>query len=106
MKAGTLRQYVTINSQSTTRDAYNQPVQAWNPLCLCWASVSAITSKELYSIGGFTSQATHKVTIRYPVVSVVHGMQVTYEGHILIVQGISDPDGLKRELDLYCLDVT
>ena len=95
-----------MSTQSQSTDADGSPLNTWNALCHCWASITGLTSKELFAIGGFTSQVTHKVVIRYPAVSIKAGNQVTCDGQTLKVQAVSDPDGLRRELDLFCLDST
>ena len=106
MNAGSLRHYITINAQSAISDAYGQPVLTWTPLVLCWASITAVTSKEIYSLGGFTSQVTHKVSIRYPAVKILAGMQIAYEGRTFNIQAVSDPDETKRELSLFSQEIS
>lgn len=106
LNAGRMNRRITVSTQSQTTDADGTPLNTWNPLYLCWASITALTSKEVYATGGFNSQVTHKVAIRYPAVLIVAGNQVTCDGQTLKIQAVSDPDGLKRELDLFCLDST
>jgi SPP1 family predicted phage head-tail adaptor len=106
MKAGSLRHRITVNAPSVIRDVYGQPVQSWTALYECWAGIVAATSKEIYSLGGFTSQVTHKVTLRYPAVSIKAGMQVTHEGRNFNIQAVSDPTELKAELDLFCEELS
>ena len=106
LQAGSLRHRIQINAQSTTADESGQLQQTWTVLYQCWAAIAAITSKELYSVTGYTSDVTHKITIRYPAVTVKPQMQVAYQGRTFIVQAISDPDETKKQLDLLCLEKT
>lgn len=106
LSAGKLRHYITVSTPSQSTDSDGSPLNTGETLCLCWASITALTSKELFAVGGFSSQVTHKVAIRYPAVSIVAGNQVTCDGQTLKVQAVSDPDGMRRELDLFCLDST
>jgi SPP1 family predicted phage head-tail adaptor len=106
ISAGSPRHRITVNAPGTYPDAYGQPVQTWTLLYECWAGINAITSKEMYSLGGFTSQVTHKVTLRYPAISIKAGMQVLYEGRTFSIQAVSDPTELKAELDLFCQETS
>jgi SPP1 family predicted phage head-tail adaptor len=108
MRAGNLRRRIAILAQSTTKDSFGQPVDTdWTTVLSCWASIGAVTAKEVYALGpGFTSQVSHRVTVRFPSVAVTAGMRVSYESRLFTVQAVSDPTEDKRELDLMCLELS
>ena len=71
------------------------------------ADIKAATGKDIYALGaGFTSTVTHKVTIRYPAVTIQAGMFVLYGSRSFLVQTVSDPDELRVQLDIMCQEQT
>ncbi|SEB40714.1 phage head closure protein [Terriglobus roseus] len=105
LRAGSLNRRITIQSQATTQDAYGQQVNTWDDLLTCWASIKAVTSKEVYAASGYTSQVSHKITIRYPTVAISSKMRVLYETRLFHIQAINDPSEGREQLDLLCLEV-
>lgn len=108
MEAGTLKRPITIEAPSVTQDSFGQPAETeWTTLLQTWASIDTITSKEAYALGaGFTSQVTHKITIRYHPVYIGAGYRVLFRGHTYVVQAVSDPDEQRVQLDLMCLELS
>lgn len=103
--AGALNRRVTIQRPSTTQDEYGQPTQDWQDVVTTWASIRAVTSKEVYTLGpGFTSQVTHTITIRYRP-EIDSAMRINYRGRIFPIQAISDLDESRVELNLYALEI-
>lgn len=108
MEAGLLRRPITISSPATTQDAFGQPLPTFNTVCNTWASINTITSKEVYALGsGFTSQVTHRITVRYnPDVVIKAGYLITYMARQFQVQAVSDPDESQRQLNLMVLELS
>ena len=110
MRAGAMRQRITIAAPGTGgQDSYGEPVdQATGATVLStWARIAAVTSREVYALGaGFDGQVTHKVTIRWTATALGAGMSVVYGTRTFQVQAVSDPDEMRRELDLMCLETT
>lgn len=104
LDAGSLNRKITIQSQTTTQDVYGQPQQTWTDVLSTWASIKAATSKEVYAAAGFTSQISHKITIRFPRVTLRSNMRVMYRGRVFDVQAVTDPDEGRVQLDLLCLE--
>ncbi len=105
LSAGDLNRHITIQSQSTTQDAYGQQTTTWDDLMSCWASIHAATSKEVYAASGFTSQVSHKITIRFPALALRSNMRVIHRERTFNVQALSDPDEGRVQLDLLCLEL-
>lgn len=103
-----LRYPITIESPSTTQDSFGQPTNTWNTVASTWASIKAVTSKEVYALGaGFTAQVSHKVTVRYNAALCIEaGFRILYRNRIFQVQTVSDPDEQRVELNLMCLELS
>lgn len=105
MQAGKLNRQVTIASASPAQDAFGEPAQTWTEVFSCWAHLAALTGREVYALGaGFSSQVTHKVTIRYTLQPIVSGMRVMYGSRVLLVQAVQNPDEANLQLELLCLE--
>jgi SPP1 family predicted phage head-tail adaptor len=103
--SGQLNRPITIEAQSTAPDSFGQPQQTWTTVLSTWAGIGVVTSKEVYALGaGFTSQVTHKITLRFPTVAITTAMRVVYRGRTFIIQAMSDPDEDRREMHLMCLE--
>ena len=102
--AGKLNRRITIQSPSTTTDAFGSPVATWTYVVTTWASIAAPTSKEVYALGaGFTAQITHKIVIRYRE-GITSAMRIKYRSRIFQVQAVSDPNEDRVRLVLMCLE--
>jgi SPP1 family predicted phage head-tail adaptor len=108
MRAGNLRRRIKLLQQSPAKDSFGQPIETdWRTVLTTQAQIAAVTGREIFALGsGFTSQVTHRVTLRFPAVAVTAGMRVSYESRLFQVQVVSDPTEDKRELDLLCLEIS
>ena len=108
VNAGDLKRPITIQQASTTKDSFGGESSAWTDVQTTWASIRAVTSKEVYALGaGFDSQVTHTVTIRYnPSVTVSAGMRISYCNRYFTIQAVSDPDEGRVLRHLMCLEQT
>jgi head-tail adaptor len=66
MATGSLNRRVTIQTQTTTRDAANAPLNIWtdgaSPL---WANISPMYQALTQAPSEFVSQATYRITVRW-----------------------------------------
>lgn len=106
MQAGRLRERVTIQQQSITRDSYGAEVITWSDVATVWASVLPGASGERFIAGAVQEQAeiTHTVRIRYRT-GITPKMRLRWEGRFLYVETVTDPDGRTRETVLMCREV-
>jgi len=107
MQAGELKRRITIEMPTSTQDSFGQPAETWTTVLSTWAGIRTATGKDIYALGaGFTSQVTHKVTMRFPVPTITTKMRAVYRGRTFIIQAVSDPDESRREVDLMVLEQT
>lgn len=107
MRAGTLRERLTIQVNTPVQDSYGEPVESWasigtNPTV--WGSVLSRASGERFITGAEQLQATvsHTVRIRYRD-DVTVKMRLQWRStRFLYIENIVDPDGRKADLILMC----
>ena len=107
MRAGTLRERVTIEAFISAQDAYGEPIEAWGSLAsnpTVWASVGSRASGEPFISGAVQTMAevSHTVRLRYRD-DITPKMRLLWRGdRTLYVENVVDPDGRKADLILMC----
>lgn len=108
MDAGNLRKRITFQQRTTTVDSYGQQTTTWTDLITVWASIEALSARELLAAQAVQSEVSHKITVRYraefanPVA--VAAMRITYNGRLFNIQGATNIDERNREIDLTCAE--
>ena len=108
MRAGLLRNPISISAPGSAKDAFGQLVPGGSTLVLeTNAAIAAISGKEVYSLGaGFDGQVTHLITIRFPVgISIRSNMTIAFGTREFLVQFARDPDERQRQLQILCLEL-
>jgi len=101
LSAGRLRDRVTIQTKSITRDAYGAEVVTWATLATVWASVESLSGREYMAAQQINAERVQRVVIRDRDDVMPH-MRVTHRGRVMNIDAI-----LKRDLDhlyLMCSD--
>lgn len=103
MQAGRLRERITIQQQSVTRDASGQELKTWPDVATVWARVTPGASSErfLASAGQRVAEVTHTIHLRYRS-GITPKMRVLWENRILEIISVVDPDGKLRATVLMC----
>jgi SPP1 family predicted phage head-tail adaptor len=65
MDIGKLSRRVTIQQQSTTQDAYGQPVQTWTDVATVWAEIKDLSGREFLAAAAGQSATTSKIRVRF-----------------------------------------
>lgn len=104
MRAGTLRDFVTIESLDPARSAAGQRV-AWLEFAKVYANVEPLSGNELVAERALLSPVNVRVLIRY-VPGVKPEMRIRLGGRVLNIMTVVDVGGLQVELELSCVEVT
>jgi SPP1 family predicted phage head-tail adaptor len=97
MRAGELRDRVTLERFATVEDPRWGPKPSWTVVGDIWAKVEPLSAGERPVNNGVQSEISHRVTIRYRD-DVTSKERLTYRGRLLDIVGVLDVDGRKREL--------
>jgi SPP1 family predicted phage head-tail adaptor len=62
---GKLRERVTVQQATETRNAIGETVLAWSTYDTVWASVEGVSSREALDAGKIDIQISHRVLMRY-----------------------------------------
>lgn len=99
MRAGTLRDRIVIQRQSTAVDQAWGQSTAWNDISTVWASVVATVADESFAQKGTASATGYTVKMRYRA-DVSGADRLKYRGVVLDIVGVIDVGGRRRELEI------
>lgn len=107
LEPGDLRHQVTINEQSSSRDAYGQPVTTGSstPIRTTWAGINLVSMREVFGNDQLTSQSTDIWTVRWTPTVIKPGMQIIFGSSIYRIQAVSNPGKRNIYLHLLCLEL-
>ena len=103
VEPGLLRHRITIQELVEIDDSYGQPTQSWEDKYDTWSEIRTPTTVELISAERLNILLSHVVTIRYDP-SIDQTMQLVYEGRVLRINSVSDPEERKRTMVLKCTE--
>ncbi len=103
-RPGNLRHNITIQQRGITTDSFGQQVTTWSDLITVWASIEALTAREILAAQAVQSQVSHKITLRYrPELSspmAVAAMRVVYSGRYFNISGAVNIDERNINIEL------
>lgn len=91
MRAGELRERITIQQKTITRDEFGGEVATWSTLATVWAKVVAMSGSESISQAAGVMTVAYQITLRARD-DVDASMRVSYEGLTLEIQAVLDSD--------------
>jgi SPP1 family predicted phage head-tail adaptor len=65
LRAGDLRRLVSVQSRSTSLDAYGAQSLTWTELKKVYAAIDGLSGRELLAAEAVQSEVTHQITVRY-----------------------------------------
>ena len=104
MRAGTLNQRITIQTNTPTRGTNGETVDSWADDFTVWARKAHQNSREFYAAHKVNSETTDLFVIRYRS-GITTKNRVKYGSRYYDIIGPNDPDGGKVEIHLLCREV-
>lgn len=99
---GRLRERVTIQRATETRNSIGETVQTWGTYVERYASVEGLSSREVLQSGQQQTEMTHRVRMRY-----VDGLKQTdrilWRGRVLEITSLLE-HGNRSEHELLCVE--
>lgn len=101
MDAGRMDKRVTLQAQTSTRNAIGEPVVAWADVATVWAAVEPLQGREFWAQQQVQSEVTTRVRIRYRA-GITPDMRVVHQGRVLNIASVIDPQERHDEMQLMC----
>ena len=102
MRAGELRQRITIEQNTPTRDTFSAEVPHWSTFATLWAKIETVSGAETIEQQQATARLTHQMTIRY-YPGIAPAMRVSWSGRLFDIQAVID-DNVKHQTILQCAE--
>jgi SPP1 family predicted phage head-tail adaptor len=99
---GRLRERVTIQRATETRNAIGETTQAWATYAERWASVDGISAREFLTSGQQQTEITHRVRMRY-LDGLTSIMRISWRGRILEIASCLEHAN-RSEHELLCTE--
>lgn len=102
MKSGRLRDLVTIQAKTVTRQGNGEEIRAWTTFAQQWADIQPLSGRELLTLRDEMASVTTRIRMRY-LAGVVPTMRVVYGDSVYEITEVIDRDNRRAELELLCL---
>jgi len=100
IRAGDLRERVTVQIASGTTNALGETVLAWSNSSAVWASVEGVSAREALAAGQQDTTITHKVRLRY-LPGLTQQMRFAWRGRTLEIVSLLE-HGNRSEHEAIC----
>lgn len=104
MRAGNLRQRVTIQDKQATRDSFGEEVITWVELATVWAAVEPLRGREFLDGQMATAEVTTRIRIRHRD-DIKPEMRVVFGTKIYDVLSIIHLEERERQDHLMCQEI-
>lgn len=98
MKAGDLRNRITIQAQSNVQDETGQMLTTWTAIAQVWASIKHVSGISAIKAGMDTSSVKASIRIRHRS-GINAGMRVLHGATVYSIEAVI-PDGQRTFIDL------
>jgi SPP1 family predicted phage head-tail adaptor len=100
INAGSLRERVTVQQASESRNALGETVLSWATFAERWASVEGVSSRESLAYGQQQISVSHRVRLRY-LAGLTQSMRLVWRGRTLEIVSLLE-HGNRSEHELLC----
>lgn len=104
MRAGDLRQRVTINSKTATQDSLGAEVITWVEFATVWAAVEPVTGREFMDGRQITAEVTTLIRIR-KMDGISPEMQVVFGSKVYDILSVIHVEERNREIQMVCQEI-
>jgi SPP1 family predicted phage head-tail adaptor len=102
MRAGLLRELVTVQQRISTQDPYGQAVDAWSEVAKTWASVQPLRGNERFTAAQTKAAIDTKVTMRFRNDVMPGRNRILFGARVLDVESVINIDERDRTIEILC----
>ncbi|KWB17825.1 hypothetical protein WL32_25310 [Burkholderia cepacia] len=101
MKAGRLREVVTLERLTGEENENGEPLDRWAPFATVSASVEPLNGREFFASARLNAEVTTRIRIRH-YEGLTKWDRVNHGGLLYKIESIIDPQSQRREMVLMC----
>lgn len=91
MDAGKLRERVTVQQASESRNRLGESILSWTTFAEVWASIQGVSAREYLLAGQQQIDISHRVTMRY-LPGLTQKMRLSWRGRTLEIVSVLERD--------------
>lgn len=99
MRAGQLRERVTIQSVTETQNSIGEPIETWATFAIVWGAVEPLPGRDRYTAAQLEEPVVSRLRIRY-LPGINAKMRVTHDGVTYAIRGAPMIDAKKTQIEL------
>lgn len=99
---GKLRDRVTVQQATETRNSLGEVVQSWSTYATVWASVEGISSREALQQGQVQTDVSHRVQMRF-LSGLTHNMRLYWRARPLEIVSVLE-HGNRSKHEILCTE--
>lgn len=108
MKAGPLRERVTIEKPVDTQDDIGGTVRTWETVATCWAAVEPLSGREFFAAQQVQASSTTRIRIRFRE-DITTKMRVRHDAgdsveHYYAINAVTNIQARREQLQLMCTE--
>jgi len=103
MEAGVLRNRITIQKKSVTRNSYGEEVITWVTHCQAWAQMEPLSGREFLEARQIQAEGMVRFTLRYQA-GIEPEMRVLFGTRTFNIQAVIHVEERGREIQLMCVE--
>ena len=101
MRAGPMRQRITIETPTETQAADGSITRTWETFITVWASIEPLAGREYFAAAREQADVSHRIRMRYTE-GITHKTRVSFESRIFEIESVINTGERNRELILMC----
>ena len=102
IQPGRLRERITVQQATESRNSLGESVQAWSTFAERWASVDGLSSREVLLTGQQQTEITHRVRMRY-LDGFASTMRILWRGRVLEITSLLEHNN-RSEHEVLCTE--
>jgi SPP1 family predicted phage head-tail adaptor len=102
IQPGRLRERITVQQATESRNSLGESVQSWSTFAERWASVDGLSSREVLLTGQQQTEITHRVRMRY-LDGFASTMRILWRGRVLEITSLLEHNN-RSEHEVLCTE--
>ncbi len=102
IQPGRLRERITVQQATESRNSLGESVQSWSTFAERWASVDGLSSREVLLTGQQQTEINHRVPMRY-LTGFTSAMRILWRSRVLEITSLLE-HGNRSEHEVLCTE--
>ena len=108
VRARRLKDKITVQQATETRDAYGEPVAMWATYAIRFADINPVSGREYFTAQQSYSENSYRFAIRYDTKTkdITPKMRISYDSRVFDIQAVLNEGTLNRDITIIATEST